>query len=262
MSPDDHSRSARDDEAVVREFLAPLHRLDSMLPRELQPAASRRARPRRSLVLAAVVAILAAIAVAAAALNDNLPGRHAAGELILDERPAAGRMRVFSADEPAAQLPQAFARRMRALARSHANVNPLLQPGDLVFDHARLLLNGLGQRELAIYAVPATSGSVCYELAPIGGGCIDLFPADFPISWALNGFHDQDGSAHWWLSGIAADEVVGVSVRVAGSDEPARLERNAWFYEASPGVSDADLARATLIVTLVDGTTAERPVAP
>lgn len=262
MSPDDQTHSAREDEAIVREFLAPLQRLQPVLPRELPPAAQRPARPPRSLLFAAVIATVAVLAAAAVALNDNLPGRHSAGKLILDERPASERMRVFRAGEPAVQLPQALASSMRALARSHANVNPLLQPGELDFDRARLLLSGLGARDLAIYAVPSTKGSVCYELASIGGACIDLFPADFPISWALNGFHDQEGNAHWWLSGIAADEVAGVSVRVAGSDEPARLERNAWFYEAPPEVGDADLMRATLIVTLVDGTTADRPVAP
>jgi hypothetical protein len=128
--------------------------------------------------------------------------------------------------------------------------------GDGLGDESRLLLSGLGVRDVSLYAWPTTNGWVCWARVGEGGGggCIRAFADARGTRIGFGGIDPhQPGSGYpGTLIGLLPDDVVAAPVQVDGVVQAAIVESNAIFYEL-PDSSCTNWAFESLTATYSDG---------
>lgn len=135
-----------------------------------------------------------------------------------------------------------------------------VQPGDLVEDRARVLLEVQDPRGqgIALYAAPTSNGQVCFVAigrGTSGSGCLGDFTTAEPVHYIVNG-----SDAHGYgIVGLVADEVTRVDITLAdGATTAASMGRNAFAWQ---GALAAPVAPVLVTAHLADGTTREFAIA-
>jgi hypothetical protein len=170
--------------------------------------------------------------------------------------PAVDEMAVFARPaEEADTLPPRFHYRLESSLRPCPALGPPIWGciGEQLAIESRLLLSGLGEREVKLYAWPTTEGYVCWGLNTVGGGCTPDFELNKPRAAFLGSDPDSGGEgAPGAIIGIVPDDVVAVDVVVSGNRRPATFGNNGFYYELSSGACGmASFDR--IIVTHRDG---------
>lgn len=204
-------------------------------------AANRRLRPVALVLTAAVLGVLVFAPISGA----SLAHRVATGVGDLWSTPAA------PPKDPAAIQSQA----------NDVTQNPpgvTNQDGTPVTSEARDLLTGLGTSGETLSAFPTSNGTICYVLNPAGGGsCGNLETRPWNtvgLTFSIASSR-SDGTR---VFGVVADKVTAVSVEIDGTDHPALLRNDGFYYQLPTGLSEGDIMR--IVATWQDGSTHTFPV--
>lgn len=209
-------------------------------------------RPTVFLLVALVTCMVAGVAaVAVAALPSspsNLPlgataptrsGPSAVGELAALSRPAV----------PSDKLPPSLSTIASNLGSGTAPVDQRLRPGALELDRSRKLLSTA--QGGALYAVPTSTGHVCYFAVGAGAGCVASFE-DLPgrVAW-FAGDPDRVGAGEpATVGGVVPDDVTGVDVTVNGEVHAATLANNGFVFH----LDDPAAWPESITISYEDGT--------
>jgi hypothetical protein len=98
----------------------------------------------------------------------------------------------------------------------------------LRLSESRLLAGDLGSKHRQLFAVPVSTGEVCYVLVPNAtDSCGDVFDFTF---WDPD--HYMEGEPTM-VYGMVPNDVIGVQLRDRGRWNDAQVALNAFYYESS-----------------------------
>lgn len=132
--------------------------------------------------------------------------------------------------------------------------------GEAIPGQEHRLLHGLGANGVDIYAFPTTGDSVCYVVTEQThvASCIDRFTEESAnVGWAA--YFGEDAPLS--LAGIVPDRTVVVIVKTTRGAQAARVENNAFYWQAR----DRSLTRADLLALTTrdrSGTTSTVKLSP
>lgn len=153
---------------------------------------------------------------------------------------------VFSPEEPEARFPAKAEKAIRSIA------NRSSQAGPMIDGSRRILLEGLGKKNTAIYAFLTESGKACY-LVDYGASCDGGRTQRLPFSWILS--WQQGGPVA--IAGLVRDGIVKLDILVDGKPTPATVGKNSFYVEISMPGGSKDLGNHRItgfVVTKEDGT--------
>ncbi|MGH3009742.1 MAG: hypothetical protein ACRDLM_10120 [Gaiellaceae bacterium] len=199
-------------------------------------------------ILVAVTGLICASAVATTLLIVT-----SAGGATVNTTPAASEMTVFSSARAASDvLPQTIASSAAALQAGAAGLPASEQPGSAVTNESRLLLSGQGNPQADLYAVPTSSGEVCYLLSLGPATCVAALGGTNAVGWTVADPDTLGSGSPLMVFGITPDNVSQVDIVVNGTAHAATLKNNGFFYQLADS-QDLPSAITAIKVTYSDG---------
>lgn len=141
-----------------------------------------------------------------------------------------------------AALERRLAAEITALTAVPSGVPEAMAPGSAVPSSLRVLREGLGSADRAIYAFRTDRGRVCGGLTGAAAGCLDGFRAVAPVEYTIG----VAPSGAITLFGFAPDTVRSVELVAANGRHVAHISRNTFFLELpqlSGGVASIEALR-------------------
>ncbi|HZS29997.1 MAG TPA: hypothetical protein VFA37_01930 [Gaiellaceae bacterium] len=145
------------------------------------------------------------------------------------------------------------------LAADVGNVAPGIAPGHNgtpLPDQARDLIENAGAAHDTLGAFPTSTGEVCFEVLAAGDcGRVDGSAA-FGTGITFGILSTRSGGTR--LYGVAADNVAQVDVEIGGTDYPATLRNNGFYFALPDGVDSGQIQN--VVATWTDGTIHKFPM--
>jgi hypothetical protein len=130
------------------------------------------------------------------------------------------------------------------------DIEESLRPGRPDLGKVRLVLSGVGQGDLSLYAFPTDKGQACFLVPDGGATCVQEFTQSQPVGLIIFDRDALDAGEPTVVAGLVPDNVTGVEVLVGGVRHLAVLANNGYLHEL-----DAGAWPQAIIVGYKDGTT-------
>ncbi len=128
--------------------------------------------------------------------------------------------------------------------------------GTPLTSEARDLISNAGPDHDTLGAFPTSSGAVCFEVLAAGAcGRVDS-SAPFGAGITFGILTTRNGGTR--VYGVASDDVAKVDVVINGTDYPATLSNNGFYFALPVGVTSDEIQ--SVISTWTDGTVHTFPV--
>lgn len=124
-------------------------------------------------------------------------------------------------------------------------------PGSGQAQSVRVPLMHVGRYDRSVFIFRTTKNRVCAGVTDFSAGCLTVFPADQPMTVEPGAGYNDEGPIVW---GLVRDGVRSVSVRANGTQYPAQVRGNMYYFQG-PVATDTPDALQSVTATTADGQT-------
>jgi hypothetical protein len=171
--------------------------------------------------------------------------------------PLSSRLAILARNhEQADAIPDKDAKRLTAYVERLSRFQPYI--GQPLIKQCRRAMTSSDTKNENLFVVPTNTGAVCYILGATAAACMDRLINDL-IGWNMTyapipGVQSYDGVIH----GLISDDVMAVTARFQGSDEPlvGRVSQNTFVIDFTDLAIDP-MRLSSFELTLRSGTVIE-----